>query len=50
MIVGQTSGAVWYSMNAQEAEAAANDSRVIQEEFDEIKIIDEGDVNPFGFV
>ena len=50
MIVGQTSGAVWYSMNAQEAEAAGNDSKVIQEEFDEIKIIDDADTNPFGFV
>ena len=50
MIIGQTSGAVWYSKKAKEAIAAGNDSQIIQQEFDEIKILDEADTNPFGFV
>ena len=50
IIFGQESGAIWYSKKAQEKRIAFDDGRTIQEEFDQIKIIDEFDKNPFGFV
>jgi len=50
VIRGQTSGAEWVSIKASETRAAFNDNEVIQEEFDEIKLIDDHDENPFGFV
>jgi len=50
VIVGQESGAIWYSVKATEKPMAFNDSEVIQEEFDKIHILDPADQNPFGFV
>ena len=49
VIVGDTSGATWYSSKAQEQDMAFNDSKTIQDEFHQIKILDPGDENPFGF-
>ena len=50
-IEGQDSGAKWTSVHAKEADTGFNDNNTLQEEFDEIKIIDEPwDQNPFGFV
>jgi len=50
-IVGQTSGAVWYSNKAQTRDKPFDDEKIIQNEFDEIKIVDDPfDQNPFGFV
>ena len=51
MIVGSTTNARWtissgVTLNNDEF----NDDDIIQEEFDEIKIIDPADTNPFGFV
>ena len=51
LIIGKTSGAVWFSTKAHTRPKAFDDGELIQTEFDAIKIIDEpGDVNPFGFV
>ena len=50
VIIGQESGATWYSFKAQEKPMAFNDSAVIQEEFDKIHILDPADQSPFGFV
>ena len=50
LVVGDTSGAQWYSTSASDGPIPFNDSTVIQDEFDIIKIEDPGDVNPFGFV
>lgn len=50
VIIGQTTGAQWVSVKAREADTAFNDNATLQNEFDEIKIIDEADTNPFGFV
>ena len=51
VIVGQTSGAVWYSSKAYTQDKAFDDEKIIQEEFDKIKIVDDPfDENPFGFV
>ena len=50
VIQGQTSGAQWVSVKAKERPAAFNDNTTLQEEFDDIKILDDADENPFGFV
>ena len=50
VIEGQVSGARWVSLKANERETAFNDNQVLQQEFDEIKLLDEQDENPFGFV
>ena len=51
VIVGQKSGAIWYSEKAFTQDKAFDDGRLIQEEFDAIKIFDRPeDENPFGFV
>ena len=51
VIVGQSSGAVWYSEKAKTQDKAFDDGTLIQEEFDAIKVIDDPeDTNPFGFV
>ena len=51
IIKGTKSGAVWTSLKAGEHETAFNDNQIIQDEFDDIKIIDDPwDENPFGFV
>ena len=49
MIVGQSSGSIWYSEKAHTEEKAFDDEIVIQQEFDKIKIVDIQDDNPFGF-
>ena len=51
VIVGQKSGAIWYSDKAFTQDKAFDDGRLIQDEFDAIKIVDDPyDVNPFGFI
>lgn len=50
VIIGHESGATWYSFKAQEKPMAFNDSKVIQEEFDKIHVLDPADQSPFGFV
>jgi hypothetical protein len=50
VVIGQESGATWYSFKATEKPMAFNDSMVIQEEFDKIHVLDPADQNPFGFV
>lgn len=51
VIVGQSSGAIWYSEKAKTEDKAFDDALLIQREFDDIKVIDDPeDVNPFGFV
>jgi len=51
VVVGQTSGSVWYSINAETRDKPFDDEKVIQREFDSIKIVDDPvDENPFGFV
>ena len=51
VIVGQSSGAVWYSEKAKTQDKAFDDGTLIQQEFDAIKVIDvPEDINPFGFV
>ena len=49
MIIGDSSGASWYSNKADEHDMAFNDSKTLQQEFHDIKILDLGDENPFGF-
>ena len=50
-IEGQESGAVVLTSKAQESNTAFNDNNIIQEEFDDIKILDEPwDQSPFGFL
>lgn len=50
LIVGQNTGAMYTSVKANVKQSAFDDSTTIQEEFNEIKIIDVADENPFGFV
>ena len=50
LIVGEKSTAKYLSYKATSRNMAADDTNVIQEEFDNIKIIDYTDENPFGFV
>ena len=50
VVVGQTSGAVYYSEKAQTRDKAFDDEKELQREFDKIKIIDLADESPFGFV
>tara|TARA_R110002050_G_scaffold120397_1_gene238406 strand:+ start:1718 stop:2755 length:1038 start_codon:yes stop_codon:yes gene_type:complete len=50
MIVGDKSAATWYSSKAEGHDMAFNDSKTIQDEFHQIKILDPGDENPFGFI
>ncbi|QBP06157.1 head completion protein [Synechococcus phage S-B68] len=50
LVVGQTSGAAWLTSSASTDEMPFNDEVQIQTEFDQIKIIDATDTNPFGFV
>lgn len=49
LVKGQTSGAEWISIGSKTAPAPFDDSAEIQEEFDQIKILDLSDQNPFGF-
>ena len=51
IIKGMRTGATWTSLNAHEHKTAFNDNEIIQDEFDDIKIIDNPwDENPFGFL
>ncbi len=50
VIIGQTSGAYAVAHKAGTERKAFDDADVIQEEFDNIKIVDDFDENPFGFV
>ena len=50
MIVGDTSNAVWYSTDAVDKDQPFDDGKTIQTEYDDIKIEDPADTNPFGFV
>ena len=50
IIVGQSSGAVYSSFKAVVRESAFDDGDTIQDEFNQIKVLDLGDENPFGFV
>ena len=51
IIVGSVSGARVVSLKAREKRNPGSDNEVIQEEFDDIKILDNPwDQNPFGFV
>jgi len=49
LIVGQTSGATWYSVTAGQKPKPFDDSAEIQKEFNKIKIYDPVDTSPFGF-
>lgn len=50
VIIGQTSGAYAVAHKAGTKRKSFDDADVIQEEFDNIKIVDDFDENPFGFV
>ena len=50
LIVGNDSGARWLSSNAEGREEYTTDNNIIQDDFDNIKILDVGDQSPFGFV
>lgn len=49
LIVGSDSGARWLSSNAEMRDEYTTDNNIIQDEFDNIKILDNFDENPFGF-
>ena len=49
LVIGDKTGATWRSIKATQQETAFNDSDFIQDEFHDIKILDPGDSNPFGF-
>jgi hypothetical protein len=49
LVEGVSSKAVYYTSKAEDREFAFQDNKTIQSEFNEIKIIDPGDENPFGF-
>ena len=49
LIVGDTTDASWMSASVTGKEVPFNDAKDIQTEFDEIKIVDPTDKNPFGF-
>jgi len=51
LVIGQHTGAKWYSKKAGTRRKAFDDEHIIQKEFDEIKVVDDPrDINPFGFV
>jgi hypothetical protein len=49
LIVGEDSGASWLTTAADDARVAFTDNTELQKEFDQIKIVDPADDNPFGF-
>ena len=49
LIVGQDSGASWLTTAAEDADVAFTDNKELQSEFDQIKVVDPFDNNPFGF-
>ena len=50
LVVGRESGAQYVTIKSEQMEAPFSDNKIIQKEFDQIKIIDVADDNPFGFV
>jgi len=50
LVIGIKSGAHFVSTKVHPRPMAFDDTEIIQEEFDAIKILDMGDENPFGFV
>jgi len=50
MVVGRVSGAQYVTVKADMMDMPFSDNKIIQNEFDEIKIVDVADDNPFGFV
>lgn len=50
LIIGAESGAMYISSSVSLYQTYANDDTAIQEEFQSIQILDEGDENEFGFV
>ena len=50
LVVGRESKAQYVTLKANQLEMPFSDNEIIQEEFDEIKIVDLADDNPFGFV
>ena len=50
LVVGRESGARYVTIKADAMEMPFSDNKVLQKEFDEIKIVDVADDNPFGFV
>ena len=49
-ITGDSSTASWFTSEAKGRDAGFQDNDTIQDEFNNIKILDPGDENPFGFV
>ena len=49
LVIGEKSGAAWTSSSAKATPKAFDDASDIQKEFNEIKILDPADTNPFGF-
>ncbi len=49
LVVGQTSGASWYSETAGQKPKPFDDAENLQEEFNKIKVYDPIDASPFGF-
>ena len=49
LVIGQTSGACWQSVTAGQKPKPFDDAADIQEEFNQIKVYDTADTNPFGF-
>ena len=50
LIIGDKTAAAWLSESVEDKDVPFNDAKVIQDEFDKIKIEDDWDQNPFGFV
>jgi hypothetical protein len=50
LIIGDDSGAAWYSVHAVDKDQPFDDGKTIQSEYDVIKIEDPADMNPFGFL
>lgn len=50
LVIGNTSGAMYISNSVVIHETYSNDDSTIQQEFQSIQILDEGDENEFGFV
>ena len=50
LIIGRSSGAAWTSVGSKTMDTAFSDNVTIQNEFNDIKVIDLADENPFGFI
>ena len=49
LVIGQDSGASWTSTTSGMKPKPFDDAEILQQEFNEIKIYDPDDTNPFGF-